>query len=75
MVAVNFARNARLFEYWEKGMTIQQAAEATDTPQGPTGYDYKKFDRYARKGVPVPRKSRSRRRDNEKKSAGVRPEE
>ena len=33
MVAVNFARNARLSEYWEKGMTIQQAAEATDTPQ------------------------------------------
>jgi hypothetical protein len=54
LVAVNFARNARLAACWKKGMTIEQAAEATDTPPSTTGYYYKKFDRYARKGIPFP---------------------
>src|SRR5580700_2728761 len=54
MVAVNFARNARLAECWKKGITIQQAVERTDTPLSTTGYYYKKFDRYARKGIPFP---------------------
>ena len=51
----NHNRNDVLYECWKRGDTIEEASAKTGIPDSTVGYYYKKFDRYAREGSPIPR--------------------
>jgi len=51
----NQDRNDILYDCWSHGDTIEEASEKTGIPKSTVGYFYKKFDRYARKGDPIPK--------------------
>jgi hypothetical protein len=54
MIRPNADRNQRIYRLWEKGYTIDQAAaELPDIPRSSIGYYYRKFTRYAKKGLPI----------------------
>ena len=50
----NAERNRRLYESWELGYTIRDAAAATSDPEGTVAYYWRKFNRAARTGRPIP---------------------
>ncbi len=43
-----------LYRLWSEGNTIEKASAITGIPRSTTGYYYKKFDRYAKRGEPIP---------------------
>lgn len=52
--APNIERNNILYHEWSSDRTIDEAVFRTDIARSTVGYYYKKFDRYAREGRPIP---------------------
>ncbi|HXQ92599.1 MAG TPA: hypothetical protein VN739_06305 [Nitrososphaerales archaeon] len=61
MIPPNFERNDVIRECWEQHLTIEETAARTHIPKSSVGYFYKKLDRYAREGKPLPARPASRK--------------
>ena len=53
MVNENPERNARIYELWELGLTIDKIAFETGYPRSTVGYYVRKFRMKAKKGEPI----------------------
>jgi len=53
MVKENPERNARIYELWELGITIEQIALETGYPRSTVGYYTRKFNKKAKRGEPI----------------------
>ena len=53
MVKENPERNARIYELWELGLTIDKIAFETGCPRSTVGYYIRKFNKKAIRGEPI----------------------
>ena len=53
MVKENPERNARIYELWELGLTIDKIAFETGYPRSTVGYYIRKFNKKAKRGEPI----------------------
>ena len=53
MVKENPERNARIYELWELGLTVDEIALETGYPRSTVGYYNRKFNKKARRGEPI----------------------
>ena len=53
MVKENPERNARIYESWELGLTIDEIALETGYPRSTVGYYIRKFNKKAIRGEPI----------------------
>ena len=53
MVNENPERNARIYELWELGLTIDEIALETGYPRSTVGYYIRKFNKKAIRGEPI----------------------
>ena len=53
MVKENTERNARIYELWELGLTIDKIAWETGYPRSTVGYYIRKFNKKAIRGEPI----------------------
>jgi len=53
MVKENTERNARIYESWELGLTIDEIALKTGYPRSTVGYYIRKFNKKAKRGEPI----------------------
>jgi len=53
MVKENPERNARIYELWELGLTIDKIAFETGYPRSTVGYYIRKFNKKAIRGEPI----------------------
>jgi len=68
-VKPNPERNEMLYGYWKEGYTVEGTALITRVPGSTVEYYFKKFNRYAKEGKPIPVSSKVGPRVEERKDS------